>query len=46
MRAISIAMGGDGGVLAAGERFMDGIGGGGGGGGGGDSDLPDDEDLT
>lgn len=42
LRAVSIAMGGDGGVLAAGERFMDGIGGG----GGGDSDLPDDEDLT
>ena len=42
MRAISIAMGGDGGAAAAGERFMDGIGGG----GGGDGDLPDDEDLT
>jgi 26S proteasome regulatory subunit T4 len=43
LKAISFAMGGDGGAAATGEHFMAGIGGGG---GGGDSDLPDDDDLT
>ena len=45
LKAISIAMGGDGGAAATGEHFMAGVGGGGGG-GGVDSDLPDDDDLT
>ena len=44
LKAISFAMGGDGGAAATGEHFMAGVGGGGG--GGGDSDLPDDDDLT